>query len=63
MDNPSRPMLHQRLLDWESNLPKVMHFQASASRNVMFLVGMLHMAYKFVIDSLMLATTELTPAQ
>ncbi|KAJ5937079.1 hypothetical protein N7466_003529 [Penicillium verhagenii] len=45
LDNLSRPMLHQRLLDWESNLPTDMHFQTSSSRDVIFLVGMLHMAY------------------
>ncbi|KAJ5689855.1 hypothetical protein N7462_004247 [Penicillium macrosclerotiorum] len=45
LDNPSRPNLHQRLLDWEERLPPEMHFQPSMSRDVMFLVGMLHMAY------------------
>ncbi|KAJ6088209.1 hypothetical protein N7486_009470 [Penicillium sp. IBT 16267x] len=45
LDNVSRPMLHQRLLDWEATLPTEMHFQTSTSRDVTFLVGMLHMAY------------------
>ncbi|KAJ5809057.1 uncharacterized protein N7503_001275 [Penicillium pulvis] len=45
LDNVSRPMLHQRLLDWESKLPTEMHFQTSTRREVTFLVGMLHMAY------------------
>ncbi|KAJ5660703.1 uncharacterized protein N7484_000075 [Penicillium longicatenatum] len=45
LDNVSRPVLHQRLLDWESRLPTEMHFQTSTSRDVTFLVGMLHMAY------------------
>ncbi|KAJ5768746.1 hypothetical protein N7520_003305 [Penicillium odoratum] len=45
LDKLSRPKLHQRLLDWESNLPKEMHFHTSTSREVTFLVGMLHMAY------------------
>ncbi|KAJ5212797.1 uncharacterized protein N7498_004443 [Penicillium cinerascens] len=45
LDNPSRPLLHGRLLDWESNLPMEMQFQSSMNRNVMFLVGMLHMTY------------------
>lgn len=48
VENPSRPMLHQRLIDWESNLPKEMQFQIPMSREAMFLVGMLHMAYKYV---------------
>ncbi|KAJ5260556.1 hypothetical protein N7478_012161 [Penicillium angulare] len=45
LDNPSRPMLHQRLADWESQLPEQMQFSPSAKREVIFLVGMLHMAY------------------
>ncbi|KAJ5111999.1 hypothetical protein N7532_000044 [Penicillium argentinense] len=45
LDNPQRPALHQKLVDWESALPTDMHFQSSSSRHVMFLVGMLHMAY------------------
>ncbi|KAJ6016634.1 hypothetical protein N7451_000013 [Penicillium sp. IBT 35674x] len=45
LDNVSRPLLHQRLVDWESQLPTEMHFQTSTSREVTFLVGMLHMAY------------------
>lgn len=49
LDNPLRPVLHQRLLDWESNLPTEMQFQPSMAREVMFLVGMLHMAYAYVI--------------
>lgn len=48
VENPSRPMLHQSLIDWESNLPKEMQFQSPMSREAMFLVGMLHMAYKYV---------------
>lgn len=47
LENPSRPLLHQRLVDWESNLPKDMRFNPSMSRDVMFLIGMLHMAYKY----------------
>lgn len=39
-------MLHRRLLDWESNLDPEMYFGASRRREVMFLVGMLQMAYK-----------------
>lgn len=42
-------MLHQRLLDWESHLEPEMHFGASRRREVMFLVGMLQMTYKYVI--------------
>lgn len=42
-------MLHQRLLDWESSLAPEMRFEASRGRDVMFLAGMLHMAYKYVI--------------
>lgn len=49
LENPSRPMLHQRLLDWESHLEPEMHFGASRKREVMFLVGMLQMTYKYVI--------------
>ncbi|CAG8417005.1 unnamed protein product [Penicillium salamii] len=45
LENPERPMLHQRLVDWESNLPRDMQFQMPMSREAMFLVGMLHMAY------------------
>ncbi|KAF3403537.1 hypothetical protein F1880_009645 [Penicillium rolfsii] len=45
LDNPLRPILHQRLLDWESNLPTEMQFQPSMTREAMFLVGMLHMTY------------------
>ncbi|KAJ5086240.1 hypothetical protein NUU61_007547 [Penicillium alfredii] len=45
LESPSRPLLHQRLMDWESNLPKDMRFNPSMSRDVMFLIGMLHMAY------------------
>jgi hypothetical protein len=46
-----RPILHQRLLDWESNLPPEMQFQPSMAREVMFLVGMLHMTYAYVTIS------------
>ncbi|KAJ5957943.1 hypothetical protein N7501_012222 [Penicillium viridicatum] len=46
LDNDARPMLHQRLVDWESLLPKEMQFQMPMSKEAMFLVGMLHMAYK-----------------
>jgi len=49
LNNPARPMLHQRLVDWESNLPKEMQFQMPMGREVMFLVGMLHMAYKYAL--------------
>lgn len=42
-------MLRQRLIDWESLLPKEMHFQMPMTREAMFLVGMLHMAYKYVL--------------
>lgn len=49
LDNPLRPILHQRLLDWESNLPPEMQFQPSMAREVTFLVGMLHMTYAYVI--------------
>ncbi|KAJ5150838.1 uncharacterized protein N7482_010090 [Penicillium canariense] len=45
LDNPSRPVLHQRLLDWESTLPPEMQFQSNMTRDVLFLVGMLHMTY------------------
>ncbi|KAJ5307100.1 hypothetical protein N7476_007756 [Penicillium atrosanguineum] len=45
LDNPSRPLLRKRLTEWESNLPTEMRLEISTSRNVMFLVGMLHMAY------------------
>ncbi|KAJ5186103.1 hypothetical protein N7491_006026 [Penicillium cf. griseofulvum] len=45
LDNEARPMLRQRLVDWESRLPKEMQFQMPMSRDSMFLVGMLHMAY------------------
>ncbi|CAG8049423.1 unnamed protein product [Penicillium olsonii] len=45
LENPQRPLLHQRLVDWEAELPKEMHFQMPMSREAMFLVGMLHMAY------------------
>ncbi|KAJ5129134.1 uncharacterized protein N7515_005173 [Penicillium bovifimosum] len=45
LDNPARPMLHRRLVDWESQLPKELHFQIPMNRDAMFLVGMLHMAY------------------
>ncbi|KAJ5162508.1 hypothetical protein N7492_007900 [Penicillium capsulatum] len=44
LDNPSRPALHQRLVDWEAGLPADMQLHASVSREAMFLVGMLHMA-------------------
>jgi hypothetical protein len=40
-------MLRQRLADWESRLPKEMLFQMPMSEEAMFLVGMLHMAYKY----------------
>lgn len=40
-------MLHQRLIEWESNLPKELQFQMPMTREAMFLVGMLHMAYKY----------------
>lgn len=49
LDNPSRPMLHQRLLDWESSLTPEMRFEAPRGRDAMFLAGMLHMAYKYAI--------------
>lgn len=39
-------MLHQRFIDWESHLPKEMQFHMPMRREAMFLVGMLHMAYK-----------------
>jgi hypothetical protein len=42
-------MLRQRLVDWESRLPKEMQIQMPMSREAMFLVGMLHMAYKYVV--------------
>jgi hypothetical protein len=42
-------MLRQRLVDWESRLPKEMQFQMPMSRDSMFLVGMLHMAYKYAV--------------
>lgn len=42
-------MLRQRLVDWESHLPKEMQFQMPMGREAMFLVGMLHMAYKYVV--------------
>ncbi|KOS42193.1 hypothetical protein ACN38_g6949 [Penicillium nordicum] len=45
LDNDARPILHQRLVDWESLLPKEMQFQTPIRRQAMFLVGMLHMAY------------------
>ncbi|CAI7642479.1 unnamed protein product [Penicillium crustosum] len=45
LGNDARPMLRQRLIDWESLLPKEMHFQMPMTREAMFLVGMLHMAY------------------
>ncbi|KAJ6130937.1 hypothetical protein N7523_001397 [Penicillium sp. IBT 18751x] len=45
LENPSRPLLHKRLSEWESQLPAEMQLQASTSQRVMFLVGMLHMAY------------------
>jgi hypothetical protein len=47
LDNPTRPMLHQRLVDWEANLRREMQFQTPMKRDAMFLVGMLHMAYKY----------------
>lgn len=46
IDNPSRPALHQRLVDWEASLPAEMQLQVSANREAIFLVGMLHMAYQ-----------------
>lgn len=42
-------MIHQRLGYWEGNLPPELRFGASRQREVMFLAGMLHMAYKYVI--------------
>jgi hypothetical protein len=42
-------MLRQRLVDWELILPKELQFQMPMSREAMFLVGMLHMAYKYVL--------------
>lgn len=48
VENPSRALLHQCLIDWESDLPKEMQFQMPMSREAMFLVGMLNMAYKYV---------------
>ncbi|KAJ5772742.1 hypothetical protein N7457_007638 [Penicillium paradoxum] len=45
LDNAARPILHQRLVDWESCLPAELQFQMPMSRDAMFLVGMLHMAY------------------
>lgn len=49
LDNAARPMLHQRLVDWESQLPDQLQFQISMRREAMFLVGMLHMAYKYAM--------------
>ncbi|OGE48940.1 hypothetical protein PENARI_c024G07349 [Penicillium arizonense] len=46
LDNPARPMLHRCLTEWESNLPKELQFQIPMTREAMFLIGMLHMAYK-----------------
>ncbi|OQD80141.1 hypothetical protein PENANT_c039G09033 [Penicillium antarcticum] len=46
LDNPARPMLHQDLIEWKSNLPRELQFQSPMTREAMFLVGMLHMAYK-----------------
>ncbi|KAJ5358284.1 hypothetical protein N7541_005442 [Penicillium brevicompactum] len=45
LENPERPSLHRKLTDWEANLTKEMQFQMPMSREEMFLVGMLHMAY------------------
>ncbi|CAG8885675.1 unnamed protein product [Penicillium egyptiacum] len=45
LENGARPMLRRRLDDWRSRLPKEMQFQMPMSREAMFLVGMLHMAY------------------
>ncbi|KAJ5549672.1 hypothetical protein N7461_004370 [Penicillium sp. DV-2018c] len=45
LDNSARPMLHRRLVDWESQLPKELRFQMPMNKDAMFLVGMLHMAY------------------
>ncbi|KAJ9492392.1 hypothetical protein VN97_g842 [Penicillium thymicola] len=45
LDNDARPILHQRLVDWESLLPEEMQFQFPMRRDAMFLVCMLHMAY------------------
>lgn len=47
LENPERPSLHRKLTDWEANLTKEMQFQMPMSREEMFLVGMLHMAYKY----------------
>lgn len=49
LDNAARPMLHQRLVDWESRLPDQLQFQVPMRRDEMFLVGMLHMAYKYAM--------------
>lgn len=49
LDIDAPPMLRQRLIDWESLLPKEMQFQMPMIREAMFLVGMLHMAYKYVL--------------
>lgn len=46
LENPLRPALHQKLVEWEANLPQEMNFHLSSSRQVTYLVGMLHMAYK-----------------
>nr|ADO29927.1 hypothetical protein PP105 [Penicillium paxilli] len=45
IDNPLRPALHEKLIKWESELPQEMNFQSSPSRQVTYLVGMLHMTY------------------
>ncbi|KAJ5609838.1 hypothetical protein N7528_009104 [Penicillium herquei] len=45
LDNASRPIIHERLSDWESKLPTEMQFGVSTEREVIFLVGMLHMTY------------------
>lgn len=42
-------MIHQRLVHWEGNLPAELRLGASRQREVIFLAGMLHMAYKYVI--------------
>ncbi|KAJ6150711.1 hypothetical protein N7470_007305 [Penicillium chermesinum] len=51
-DSASRSMLHQRLVGWEANLPPEMQYPTSAEREVMFLVGMLHITYNYLYSLL-----------
>lgn len=47
-DAPSRATLHQQLVEWESNLPNELRLGNNSTPSATFLVGLLHMTYKYV---------------